>query len=125
MTSGLCIIIIFDSLSFVSTSYTQEQGDDVAGDDNYHPSVDDAYDDYTGDDYETEEFVLEESGVDLESLSMSMSMSLSMSMLISDLTLAQLDVSSEEANEEELVQETGGEMRLRGAAKHNVYKAIS
>ena len=47
----------------------------------------------------------EESEADLESLSMSMSMSLSMSMLISDLTLAQLDVSSEEAN--------AGEVSLR------------
>ena len=101
LTSGLCIIIIFDSLSFVSTSNTQEQvGDGVAGDNkNLTVFFDDNYDDIP------EEFVLSE--IDLGSFSMSLSLSMSMT------------------NEEELVQETGGEMRLRGAAKHDVYKAIS
>lgn len=99
MTLGLCINRIFDSISYIFTSYTHEQvGGDVADEDNYHSS-------YYDDDYMVEEFDLSET--DLGSFSMSLSLSMSMT------------------NEEELVQETGGEMRLRGAAKHDVYKAIS
>ena len=107
MTLGLCIQTVFDSISYVSTSYTQEQvGDGVAGDDkNLTVFFDDNYDDIlsgsTNDDYKTEKFVLEESGVDLESLSMSMSLSMS----ISEWEVALLDVSSEEAN--------AGEVSLR------------
>ena len=98
MTSGLCIKRIFDTISYVSASHTQEQ----VGDDLTTTSTTTSYYD---EDYMVEEFVLSET--DLGSFSMSLSLSMSMT------------------NEEELVQETGGEMRLRGAAKHDVYKAIS
>ena len=47
--------MIFDSISYLSASYTQEQvGDDVAGDDNYQDVAGDD-DNYNGDDYPVEE----------------------------------------------------------------------
>ena len=96
MTLGLCIKRIFDTISYLSaSSYTQEQ----VGDDLTTTTI------YYDDDYMVEDFVLSET--DLGSFSMSLSLSMSMT------------------DEEELVQETGGEMRLRGATKHDVYKAIS